>query len=135
MSRTYRITRRGAFWSKWEPLGNPTGRLVLGGATDVLYLGRGLIWNIADVAIVVGMLLATWVLARQRATQGGTGGGREKSFPPPRLITGRLVQEPPVATCSAAALAPGPYPGKSGMRRLFPGRSSTWRKRTTGGRH
>src|SRR5712692_10586708 len=43
-------------------LGNLLDRLVLGGATDV---GWGPVWNLVDVAIGVGTLLATWALARR----------------------------------------------------------------------
>jgi signal peptidase II len=45
-------------------LGNSLDRLVFGGATDVLYVGWGPIWNLADVALVLGTLLATWALSR-----------------------------------------------------------------------
>jgi signal peptidase II len=45
-------------------LGNVLDRLALGGATDVLYAGSGPVWNLADLALVVGTLLATWALAR-----------------------------------------------------------------------
>jgi signal peptidase II len=48
-------------------LGNLLDRLLLGGATDILYIGLGPTWNLADVAIAVGTVLATWELARQRA--------------------------------------------------------------------
>ena len=44
--------------------GNLLDRLVLGGATDMLYVGYGLVWNLADVALVTGTLLATWLLVR-----------------------------------------------------------------------
>jgi lipoprotein signal peptidase len=44
--------------------GNLLDRLLLGGATDVLYVGRGPIWNLADAAIVLGMVLGVWGLAR-----------------------------------------------------------------------
>jgi signal peptidase II len=45
-------------------LGNVGDRLLLGGATDVLFLGQGPVWNLADVALLCGMLLATWSLVR-----------------------------------------------------------------------
>lgn len=45
-------------------LGNLLDRLVLGGATDMLTFGPALVWNLADVALVVGTLLATALLAR-----------------------------------------------------------------------
>jgi signal peptidase II len=45
-------------------LGNLLDRLVLGGATDMLTFGPGLVWNLADVALAVGTLLATVLLAR-----------------------------------------------------------------------
>jgi signal peptidase II len=45
-------------------LGNLVDRLVLGGATDMLTLGPGLVWNIADIAVAVGMLLATALLLK-----------------------------------------------------------------------
>jgi signal peptidase II len=48
-------------------LGNLLDRLVLGGASDVLYVGWGPTWNLADVAIGLGTLLAIWALARRRA--------------------------------------------------------------------
>jgi signal peptidase II len=49
-------------------LGNLLDRLVLGGASDVFYIaGWGFTWNLADVAIGVGTLLAVWALARRQA--------------------------------------------------------------------
>ena len=44
--------------------GNLLDRLLLGGATDMIYVGYGLVWNLADVALVAGTLLATWLLVR-----------------------------------------------------------------------
>jgi lipoprotein signal peptidase len=43
---------------------NLLDRLVLGGATDMLYAGYGVVWNLADVALATGTLLATWLLVR-----------------------------------------------------------------------
>jgi signal peptidase II len=45
-------------------LGNLLDRVVLGGATDMLTFAPALIWNIADVALAVGTLLATALLVR-----------------------------------------------------------------------
>jgi signal peptidase II len=45
-------------------LGNLLDRLVLGGATDMLTLRPGLVWNIADIALAIGTLLATALLAK-----------------------------------------------------------------------
>ena len=45
-------------------LANLLDRLVLGGASDVLYVGGQLTWNLADVALLAGTLVATWALAR-----------------------------------------------------------------------
>lgn len=47
-------------------VGNVMDRLLLGGATDVIYLGRGPVWNLADVALMGGALLATWALCTRR---------------------------------------------------------------------
>jgi signal peptidase II len=47
-------------------LGNALDRLTLGGASDVLYMGVGPTWNLADLAIGAGALLATWALARRQ---------------------------------------------------------------------
>jgi signal peptidase II len=47
--------------------GNVLDRLLFGGASDVLSVGGGPTWNLADVALGVGTLLATWALARRRA--------------------------------------------------------------------
>jgi signal peptidase II len=48
-------------------LGNLLDRLVLGGASDVFYIaGWGFTWNLADVAIGVGTLLAVWALVHRR---------------------------------------------------------------------
>ncbi len=44
--------------------GNLVDRVLLGGATDMLYVGYGLVWNLADVALITGTLLATWMLVR-----------------------------------------------------------------------
>ena len=53
-------------------LGNLRDRLVLGGATDVLYVGWGPTWNLADVAIGLGTLLAIGALAKHRAATTAT---------------------------------------------------------------
>jgi signal peptidase II len=45
-------------------LGNLLDRLVLGSATDMLTVAPALIWNIADVALAVGTLVATALLVR-----------------------------------------------------------------------
>jgi signal peptidase II len=47
-------------------LGNLLDRVALGGATDIIYAGWGPVWNLADVALAVGTVLATWALARRR---------------------------------------------------------------------
>lgn len=62
-------------------LGNVLDRFVLGGASDILYLGWGPTWNLADVAIATGTVCATWALVRQRAA---TTGARQM----PELRTG-----------------------------------------------
>jgi signal peptidase II len=54
-------------------LGNLFDRLVLGGASDILYLGAGPTWNLADVAIAIGTVLATYALARRRLATSVTG--------------------------------------------------------------
>ena len=46
-------------------LANLLDRVVLGGASDVLYVGGQLTWNLADVALAAGTLVATWALARR----------------------------------------------------------------------
>jgi lipoprotein signal peptidase len=43
---------------------NLLDRVVLGGASDVLYVGGRVTWNLADVAIAAGALVATWALVR-----------------------------------------------------------------------
>jgi hypothetical protein len=43
---------------------NLLDRVVLGGASDVLYVSGRVTWKLADVAIAVGALVATWALAR-----------------------------------------------------------------------
>jgi lipoprotein signal peptidase len=50
-------------------LGNALDRLLIGGATDVLYVGWGPVWNLADVALIVGTVLATRALVRWRSAQ------------------------------------------------------------------
>jgi lipoprotein signal peptidase len=45
-------------------LGNLLDRLVLGSATDMLTVGPGVVWNIADIGLAVGTLLATGLLIR-----------------------------------------------------------------------
>jgi signal peptidase II len=50
-------------------VGNLLDRLLLGGASDVLYVGGGPTWNLADVALALGTLLATWALAQRRAVR------------------------------------------------------------------
>jgi len=47
-------------------LGNLLDRIAFGGASDVLYVGGGYTWNLADVALAAGTLLATWTLLRGR---------------------------------------------------------------------
>ena len=42
--------------------GNLLDRLLLGGATDMLTVGSQLVWNLADVALAVGTLMATVLL-------------------------------------------------------------------------
>ena len=59
-------------------IGNLLDRLILGGATDVLYLGVGPIWNLADVALVVGTLMATWALAQRSLTAAGLDAPRRR---------------------------------------------------------
>jgi len=44
--------------------GNLLDRVLLGSATDMLYVGYGLVWNLADVALAMGTLLATWLMVR-----------------------------------------------------------------------
>jgi signal peptidase II len=44
--------------------GNLLDRALLGSATDMLYIGYGLVWNLADVALVVGTVMSTWLLVR-----------------------------------------------------------------------
>src|SRR5262249_17853268 len=46
-------------------LPNLLDRVAFGGASDVLYAGGQLTWNLADVALAVGTLVATWALARR----------------------------------------------------------------------
>jgi signal peptidase II len=68
----YGVWLRGAGWPAalgvglqvGGALGNLLDRVVIGGASDVLYVGGGLTWNLADVALVGGTLIATWALAR-----------------------------------------------------------------------
>jgi signal peptidase II len=45
-------------------LGNLLDRVLLGGATDMLYAETQVVWNLADVALVAGTVLATWALLR-----------------------------------------------------------------------
>jgi signal peptidase II len=44
--------------------GNLIDRIVLGGATDMLTFGSQLVWNLADIALMAGSLLATALLLR-----------------------------------------------------------------------
>lgn len=44
--------------------GNLLDRVLLGSATDMLYVGYGPVWNLADVALATGTLLATWLMVR-----------------------------------------------------------------------
>lgn len=48
--------------------GNLLDRVLLGSATDMLYVGYGLVWNLADVALATGTLLASWLLVRVSRT-------------------------------------------------------------------
>ncbi len=43
-------------------LGNLLERLTLGGATDMFTLGSVIVWNLADIGLVTGSLLATAVI-------------------------------------------------------------------------
>jgi len=43
---------------------NLLDRVLFGGASDVLYIGGQVTWNLADAALAIGTLLATWALAR-----------------------------------------------------------------------
>jgi signal peptidase II len=43
---------------------NLLDRVVLGGATDMLYAETKVVWNLADLALVAGTLMATWALLR-----------------------------------------------------------------------
>ena len=62
-------------------LGNLLDRLVLGGASDILYLGSGPTWNLADIAIAVGTVLATWALARRRVFEAPEAQGAHQTRP------------------------------------------------------
>lgn len=44
--------------------GNLLDRVLLGSETDMLYVGYGPVWNLADVALATGTLLATWLMVR-----------------------------------------------------------------------
>jgi signal peptidase II len=46
-------------------LGNLADRLLLGGVTDFIYLGSGPVFNVADVLLALGTLMATWGLWRR----------------------------------------------------------------------
>lgn len=48
--------------------GNLLDRLALGGATDMLTVGSGLVWNLADIALLAGTVIATWLLLRPEPT-------------------------------------------------------------------
>ena len=43
-------------------LGNLIDRIMLGGATDMLTLGVATVWNFADMALVIGTIMATVLL-------------------------------------------------------------------------
>jgi signal peptidase II len=49
-------------------LGNLLDRIALGSATDMLTIGQGLVWNLADVGLALGTLLATALLLVRVAT-------------------------------------------------------------------
>jgi signal peptidase II len=53
-------------------LGNLLDRLISGGASDVLYIGGAVTWNLADIALAVGTALATWALLRSRLAKSTT---------------------------------------------------------------
>ena len=44
--------------------GNLLDRVLIGSATDMLYVGYGLVWNLADVALATGTVLATCLFVR-----------------------------------------------------------------------
>jgi Signal peptidase (SPase) II len=49
-------------------VGNAIDRVILESATDVLFARGGPVWNFADVALLIGTVLATWSLARRTAS-------------------------------------------------------------------
>ena len=49
-------------------LGNLLDRVALGGATDMLTTGQGLVWNVADLGLALCTLLATTLLLVRVAT-------------------------------------------------------------------
>jgi signal peptidase II len=63
-------------------LPNLLDRVVFGGASDVLYLGGPVTWNVADVALATGTLVATWALARRLVPSGWSSGATRPDTPP-----------------------------------------------------
>jgi signal peptidase II len=72
MVPVYARRLRGAVWLAAAAVGLQLGgaagnlldRVLLGRATDMLYVGYGLVWNLADVALATGALLAIWLFLR-----------------------------------------------------------------------
>ena len=74
------IYARWLGWSNWSAalavglqlggaMANLLDRIVFGGASDVFYVGGAYTWNLADIALAAGTLLATWALLRTRVAK------------------------------------------------------------------
>src|SRR5262249_32608318 len=92
-------------------LANVLDRLLLGGASDVLYLGGLLTWNLADVALLGGTLIATRALARTLVPTGlersclataGCESPHQRRTPHELILHRRLVRHPHGALATKA---------------------------------